>query len=355
MKIALENIDTSRFDVRDEHDPEHVSQIAESMKKDGQWNPIIVRPSENGEYEMVAGHTRYLAAQELDWDELEATIKNIDEEEAEELALKTNIKRKGMTKIEEGKVVNQMLEKQDLSQRELADKLGKSQRWVSERVKVALELAPEVKGLVEEGELSYNIARIVTQVDEEDQLELANLFIEEDITAAAEASKIKNRFLNDTLYTIGYEGESFEEFATTLADQNIDVLVDVRGSNASTYKPEFSGDVLGNRLSEYDIEYVHKPELGVDHLVRSPYKEGAIGHDCFESWYDWWIESESDINLKEFTDMLNEKGKPVLMCIEEHPTPEEDQEIYCHRHHLAGMMQNVEKSGRPLFPKRKDL
>ena len=355
MKIALEDIDTDAFDVRDEIDPDHVSQIAESLKNDGQWNPVIVRPSEDGLYEMIAGHTRYKAAKEIGWDELEATVKNISKEEAEKLALKTNIKRKGMTKIEEGKIVNKMLQDQDLSQSELADKLGKSQRWVSERVKVALELAPEVKGLVEEDEISYNIARIVTQVDEEDQLELAKLFIDQNITDAAEASKVKNRFLNDTIFTTGYEGEDFTGFVDKLSNSEIDVLVDVRGSNSSTYKPEFSGDVLENRLQEHDIEYVHLPELGVDYLVRNPYKEGHINHECFKSWYQWWVNEESGIDIEEFAQDLNERGKAALMCIEKHPTPKGDQDIYCHRHHLSEMVQSVEESGRAIFPKREDI
>jgi ParB family chromosome partitioning protein len=356
MKVALEEVDTTVFDVREEYDPDHVSEIAESMENDGQWNPVIVRPSDNGGgYEMVAGHTRLKAADKLGWDEIEATIKNVDEKEAEELALKTNLKRKGMTKIEEGKVVNEMLENQELSQRELADKLGMSQRWVSERVKVALELAPEVKGLVEEGEISYNIARIVTQVEEENQLELANLFIQENITRVAKASKIKNRFLNDTVYTIGYEGMGFEEFVSELKREDIDILLDVRGSSESTYKPQFSGDILSERLGEHGVEYRHEPELGVDYLIRNPYKEGVINDKFFKSWYGWWVNKEADVKLEELVDELNREGTPALMCIEKYPEPKAGQEIFCHRHFLAEMMQGVERAERPMFPNRKDI
>lgn len=355
MEIQLDNIVTDRFDVREEVDENHVKEIAESLKEDGQWNPIIVRPGNDGQYELIAGHTRVRAAERIGWDALEATVKDVDDEQGKELALKTNLKRKSMDKIEEGKVINDVLESADVSETELAERLGKSQRWVSERIQVALELDPKVKGLVQEGDLSYNIARIVTQVDEDRQLEFAELLIENEVTDAAEASRVKHRFLNDTIYTIGYEGMDFSEFAERLEAANIEVLVDIRASGDSTYKPAFNSDVLGDRLQERGIEYRHVPEAGVHRLIRGPYKNQSIGHGCFEDWYHWWIEEESEIDLTEFAFDLEAEGKPALMCIEENPEPKDGQNIYCHRHHLAEMLQSIEKNDRKVFPNRKDL
>lgn len=357
MKISLDKVRADQFDVREEEDEEHVKQIAESLEEDGQWNPIIVRPSkeESGEYDLIAGHTRCKAAERIGWDEIEATVKDVDEEGAKRLALKTNLKRKGMSKLEEGKVINDLLNEHELSQTELAERLGKSQRWVSERIKVALELDAKVKGLVQEGDLSYSIARIVTQVPEERQLEFAEHLLENDVTDSAEASRYKQRFLNDTLYTIGYQGMEFEDFAETLKENDIEVLVDVRGSADSAYKPAFNGDVLQDRLQNEGIEYIHESEFGVHRLIRGPYKEGAVGHDCVEDWYNWYLKEEADVDLDEFTSDLVDNGVPALMCIEQHPVPEGDQEIYCHRHFLADIINSVSDNGRRLFPNRIDL
>lgn len=355
MKIDLDKIRTDAFDVREEVDEDHVEQIAESLKDDGQWNPIIVRPGDDGQYELIAGHTRYRAATEIGWDQLEATVKDISDEEANELALKTNLKRKGMSKIEEGKVINDMLDKHGLTQKELADRIGKSRRWVNERVRVALELDPTVKGLVQEGELSYNMARIVTQVEEDRQLEFAQRLIDRSVTAAAEASREKQRFQNNTIYTIGYEGMDFADFAEKLNENDIDILVDIRGSAESNYKPEFNGEILNDRLEEAGIEYRHIPELGVHHLIRSPYKEGEIGHECFKNWYSWWVRSESGFDLEGLVEELNLEGKPALMCIEAHAEPVEGQDIYCHRHHLAEMIKEADRDGEPMFTDRVDV
>ena len=357
MKIELDKIRNDRFDVREDYDEDHVNQIAESLEEDGQWNPIIVRPSPegNGTYDLIAGHTRCRAAERIGWDEIDATVKDVSDEAANRLALKTNLKRKGMSKLEEGKVINDLLTEHELTQSELAEKLGKSQRWVSERIKVALELDPKVKGLVQEGDLSYSIARIVTQVPEERQLEFAEHLLENDVTDSAEASKYKQRFLNDTLYTVGYQGRDFDEFASLLKENDVDILVDVRGSADSSYKPEFNGDVLASRLKEEGIDYRHEPEFGVHRLVRGPYKDGAIGHACVEDWYEWYINEEADVDMEEFTKELVNSGKPALMCIEHHPKPAGEQEIYCHRHFLADMIQSVTDRNRRLFPNRIDV
>jgi len=355
MEIALENLNTDVFDVREDFDEDHVDEIAESLKEDGQWNPIIVRPGENGDYDVIAGHTRCRAAEKVGWDTLNATVKDVDDERGKELALKTNLKREPMSKIEEGQVVNDILDRHDMSERELAEQLGKSKGWVNSRIRVALDLEPEVKGLVEEGELSYTLARVVRRVEEDRQLEFAQLLIDENITSEAEANDLWQRFQNDTLVTIGYEGRDFDDFVSLLEEDEIAVLVDIRASGESTYKPEFSAGFLSDHLPEHDIEYRHEPGLGVHRMVRNPYKDGAIGHDCFADWYDWWISEESDIELEQFVDDLVETGKPALMCIEQHAEPDGDQNIYCHRHHLAEMIQSVERDGRAVFPERTDL
>lgn len=355
MQIRLENLNVDAYSVRDDVDENHVQEIAESLDADGQWNPIIVRPTENGSYDIIAGHTRFRAAKSLGWESLEATVKDVGEEQAKELALKTNLKREPMSKIEEGKVVNDILDRQKLTKNELAEQLGKSADWVSDRIRVALDLEPEVKGLVQEGELTYTLAREVRRVDEERQLEFAELLIEQNVTSESVARDLRKRFENDTIYTIGYEGRDFDEFVDELKQAGIDILLDVRASGDSTYKPAFGSDLLAERLEEHGIEYRHEPELGVDRLIRNPYKDGAIGDSCFGNWYRWWLTEESDVDIPKLVNELVSEGAPALMCIERHSEPSDGQSIYCHRHHLAEEMQKVEDHGRKAFPNRVNL
>jgi ParB family chromosome partitioning protein len=355
MEIELEKLNVDAFDVRDEPDEEHISEIAESLREDGQWNPIIVRPNGKGTYDIIAGHTRYRAAERIEWSSLEANIKDVDEQEAKELALKTNLKREPMSKIEEGQVVNKILDRHNLTEGELAEQLGKSSSWVNDRIRVALDLEPEVKGLVEEGDLSYSVAREVRRVDADRQLEFAKLLIERGVTGSSSASQFRRQFENDTIYTVGYEGRNFEGFVTDLLDAGVDILIDVRASGESTYKPEFGSELLADRLPEHNIEYRHEPDLGVHRMIRSPYKDGAISDRCFADWYNWWLDNESGVDVEELVTELVTTGAPALMCIERYPEPTDDQSIYCHRHHLAERIQSVERDGRALFPNRVNL
>lgn len=355
MEVRLENLDNTAYDVRDEVDDEHVREISESLEQDGQWNPIIVRPGDNGTYEIIAGHTRYRAAESLGWKTLEATVKDVGNEQAKELALKTNLKREPMSKLEEGKVINDILDRHDLSQKELAEQIGKSPKWVGDRVRVALDLEPEVKGLVEEGELSYTVAREVRRIDSDQQLKFAKFLIENNVTSDVEAGDLRERFQNDTIYTVGYEGKEFGEFVEELDDAGVDILIDVRASGESTYKPAFGSDILSDRLPEHGIQYRHEPELGVHRMIRNPYKDGAISDGCFANWYNWWLDEESDIDIPSFAEELVTTGVPALMCIEKHASSGSEQDIYCHRHHLANRLQEIEENNRPLFPSRVDI
>lgn len=364
MKVKLENIELTERDVRDEEDEEyqeHIDRLQESFEEDGQWDPVMLRPGENGTYEMISGHSRYRAAQKLGWDEIEAQIADVDDEKADELALKTNLIRKGLGKVEEGKILSNMAEKYDLSQNEIANRVGKSRDWVKERIKVALDVHPEVQRAITEGEISFAVATVIGTLDEENQHEFLEAIIGDNVTNRPDARELRDRFFNDTIYTVGYQGKDWDQFIGELKENEIEVLVDVRGSASSGYKPAFNGDVLSDRLESEGIDYKHVPELGVKGLMRRPYKEGHIGHKCFSDWYEWWVLHRTDsdgnakLDLEAIADSLEKHGAPALMCVESDATIEDGQDIYCHRHHLAEMIQDVEVDGRTLFPNRLDI
>jgi len=80
MKIELSKVQIGRFRVREKLDEDHIKDIMQSLAKDGQWNPIIVRPAkERGYYELIAGEYRVEAAKRLGWKEIEATVKDVDD------------------------------------------------------------------------------------------------------------------------------------------------------------------------------------------------------------------------------------------------------------------------------------
>lgn len=336
MEIDVGKIALPDFQIREEIDPEHVEEIKKSFEKDGQWNPIIVRPSDDGEfeYQVVSGAHRLQAAKDLGWSELEARVKDLGDQDARGLAVKTNRMQKEMKDEEIGELCKELYTEYDLSEEEIGEITGMAPRTVQDKITLVMDLEESVYEKVKSGELAGRKGLVIAQLPEEDQPEFTQQVIENG-WSRDEARAQLERFENDTIVTVGYSGKDFAELVDDLRENDVDILVDVRASGESMYKPEFNSDILESQFDNVDgIEYVHKPEFGVPQLIVEPYKEGAIGDTCFQDWYLWHIHSDED-KFGEFADFLKETGKPALMCIEKFPTPQGDQDHFCHRHHLA--------------------
>lgn len=339
MKIRISKIDDSAFTVREKLNQEPLDELKESLKEDGQWDPIIVR--QKGErYEVIAGHRRVQAAKELGWVEIDATVRDIDETESLFLALKTNLIREEMTEREQGKILHQIASNLSLSNAQIAQKIGKSKDWVNHRVKLALDLHEDVAKALESGEITFALAaRIIAQLPMKTQSSFLIYLLQNNIKDVDKARVAMRRFLNTTLYTVGYEGKSLDQFLTILKTNGIETLIDVRFSVESQYKPEFSGNLLARELQRNGIKYAHRKEFGVPYEWQNPYKEGAIPFECLDKFYRWNVKKNTD--FKAFLDGVKENGKTALMCYERYATAKREQTISCHRSILAAIMQET--------------
>jgi ParB family chromosome partitioning protein len=309
--------------------------------------PIIALPDGT----VLCGNQRLHAARELGWTEIESTIKDVDDAEALILSIATNLSRSDMTEREQGKVLHQITQVTGWSQRDVAKKIGKSYQWVSKRIRVALDLHPDVADALEKGTITMAVAEIIASLEVSRQVTFLKYLLENKITDAEEARKAKRRFLNTTIYTVGYEGREIQEFVDLLKQNNIELLVDVRFSVESQFKPEFSKTFLQKELERAGIKYLHRPDLGVPFEWQNPYKDGAIPVECFEKYYRWHISTEvTDAKFIDFVDMIRETGKTVLMCYERYAKPSKTQKIACHRNVLANMMME-----KLFFQERTDL
>ena len=344
MKIKLVNIDVGKFSIRDKMDDAHKKEVMESLKMDGQWNPIIVKPKGDGSYELIAGHYRLQAAKELGWKEIEATIKDISDEDADFLSLKTNIIRKIMDEIEEANVIKKIMDKYELSQKEIAEKIGRSPRWVSARLSLVLRVTNKVQDALSSGVISADHVSIISSISEErykDWEDKQNAFLSYIIKnkwSRDETRSQLKKYLNDTLYTIGYQGRELADFIEILKNNKIKLLIDIRSSAKSEKKPDFSEQVLGRELERNKIVYNHFSELGIPFNIQAPYKEGKLSVDCLKQWYSWNV--ENNVDFPAIIKMLKESGRPVLMCMERYAKKMRDQKYPCHRDILANLILN---------------
>lgn len=339
MKIKLSKIDDTAFIIRETIDQGALEELKESLKNDGQWNPIILRP--HGEiYELIAGHRRFLAASALGWEEIEANIRDLSDLEAMFLALKTNLVREEMTDRDQGAVLHEIIQKYNITEKELAERIGKSTHWVTRRIKLALNLAPEVAHALEADVITMSVAEVIAGMALEDQTSFLAYITREKIERIeAEVRKAKHWYLNNKIYTIGYEGKELNEFINILKKNGIEVLLDIRFSVESSFKPDFSKTILSRELERKNIKYVHKKDLGVPHEWQNPYKDGGIDNNCFEKYYRWHLAKELDFSVA-LTE-IKEGGRTALMCYEKYATVGHGQKINCHRSILATRLRET--------------
>lgn len=354
MRIKISQIDETSFDVRDETDREYIKELAESLKRDGQWDPVIIRPNGRGGYELLAGHYRVLAAKKLGWKEIEALMKDVGDVEADVLSLKTNLLRSTMSEIEEGKVVRRIMENHDLTQKEIAEKLGRSPSWIQHRLTLVLGVVKEVQDALSERRISSEHAFTISQLNEDKfkdwkkrQREFLNLILKHKWTRDETRRQLK-RYLNDTIYTIGHEGRSLEDLLKVLGESNIHIVVDIRYSAESQHKPEFSKSILERELRKAGIQYEHHPEFGIPFDIQNPYKDGGLSFACLDQWYRWHIKNETE--FEPFAQHLKDAGRPAFMCVERYAEKKKRQKVDCHRHILANIIGET-----LMFPKRVDL
>ena len=333
---------------RSKIDEEHLKFLMKSLSEDGQLHPIIVRPLGDGRYEIIDGLHRVEAAKRLKWKDIEANVVHADDVEANFLSLKANLIRRNLEPVQEGEVVYRIMVKHNLTEKQVAEKLGVSVEWVSKRLALVLKVHEKVKKLVAEGKLKLGHAVVISKIeDPEKQVKFADLILKNN-WSVDQAKEALIEFLNDTIFTIGYEGRNLEELVKLLKENDIKVLVDIR-HDTDFVKPEFSAEVLKRELQMHGIKYMHIKELGVPKLIREPYVTGKLSHECFRQWYHWWIEENRDLWENKLRD-AKRVGYMALLCVEKHPEPAKSQKHYCHRHFLA---EYLVKKG--FFEKRKDI
>ena len=180
-ELKISEIRPNPYQPRKEFDEKGLAELAESIKENGVFQPILVRKSLQG-YELVAGERRLRASKMADKETIPAIVVDFDDRQMMEISLLENIQRKDLTPIEEANAYQQLIRKLDYTQDELAKRLGKSRANVANMLRL-LSLPEEVKQLVNEGKLSYGQARTLLSLEnEEEMIALAKRTVKEGLS-----------------------------------------------------------------------------------------------------------------------------------------------------------------------------
>jgi ParB family chromosome partitioning protein len=152
---------------RTRFDPESIAALAESIKSQGMVQPIIVRDAGDG-YEIVAGERRWRAAQKAEVTTIPAIVRPLDDRDAMIVALAENVAREDLNPVEQARAYAVLSDELDLSQTEIARRVGKSRPAVANTMRL-LELPDEVLDLVSAGALSEGHGRALLQAAGQDE------------------------------------------------------------------------------------------------------------------------------------------------------------------------------------------
>lgn len=145
---------------------EELEELSNSIKDYGVLQPILVRRMEQGIYSIIAGERRYRASCQAGLTEIPAIIQNLEEEQAALIALVENVQREDLNYIEEAKAYKKLMDDFKLTQAEIAQKVGKQQSTISNKIRL-LTLPEDILELLTVHGLTERHARALLRIEEE--------------------------------------------------------------------------------------------------------------------------------------------------------------------------------------------
>ena len=171
QRVKLDRVRPCPLQPRKDFSPEALRELADSIKEQGIVQPLIVR-ERNGSFELIAGERRWRAAQLIGLPEVPVIVREADDRAVLEMALIENLQRENLNPIEEALGYTQLVSQFQLTQEEVAVKVGKSRTVVANAVRL-LRLSPAIQAYLRDGRLSVGHAKVILGLLDERQQKLA--------------------------------------------------------------------------------------------------------------------------------------------------------------------------------------
>ncbi len=189
LRISL--VDPKSDQPRKYFDTEALEELADSIRENGLLQPILVREYGAGRYQIIAGERRFRASKLAGLEEIPAIVLDKDDKSAAQIALIENIQREDLNPIEEAMAYRSLRIEYDMTQEDLAEKVGKSRPAIANAMRL-LDLPEEVITMVASRELSAGHARTLLGLkSREDMVLLAQIAAEQDISVRTLEDMVK--------------------------------------------------------------------------------------------------------------------------------------------------------------------
>ncbi|HVL92625.1 MAG TPA: ParB/RepB/Spo0J family partition protein [Acidimicrobiales bacterium] len=192
-EVPVTSISANSFQPRKHFDEEALASLTASVRELGVLQPILVRPSGEGSYELIAGERRWRAARRAGLQTIPALVREVGDDASLEQALVENIHRQDLNPLEEAAAYQQLLEDFQLTHEALATRVGKSRAAVTNTLRL-FQLPPSVQRLVAENQLGEGHARaLLGTPDRAFQEALARRAVAEGLSVRAVEQAVRAR------------------------------------------------------------------------------------------------------------------------------------------------------------------
>lgn len=180
VDLPLEELRPNPYQPRKIFKDDAIVELSNSIKEHGVFQPVIVKKSIKG-YEIIAGERRVRASKMVGLTTIPAIVRNFTDEEMMEISLLENLQRENLNVLEEALAYRTMIEKLGITQEELSVRVGKSRSHITNILGI-LRLPSEVQKLIANEKLSMSHAKILSKIDNDEEIiKLANKIVEEKI------------------------------------------------------------------------------------------------------------------------------------------------------------------------------
>jgi ParB family transcriptional regulator, chromosome partitioning protein len=249
QEISLKELRPNPYQPRKVFEPEAIEELKESIKEHGILQPIIARKSIKG-YEIVVGERRYRAAKAAKLDKVPVVVRELTDKQMMELAVLENLQREDLSPIEEGNAYQLLMEKLDLTQEQLAKRLGKSRPHIANHIRL-LSLPTQIQQLIIDDKITMGHGRALLGLRRKEKLQIV---VEKIIKESLNVRQLE-KLIHDLNENVSRETKKPEKKDVFLKEQET-FLRERFGTNVSIKQSKKKGKIEFEFFSQEDLNRI---------------------------------------------------------------------------------------------------
>lgn len=191
-QIEIERLKPNPYQPRVAFAPEKLDELASSIRASGVLQPILVRPSSDGAFQIVHGERRFRAAVMAGMTRIPALVRKLDDREMHLLSLIENLQREDLNPIEEARGYQALADAHSLTQEQISERVGRSRTTITNALRL-LRLPEDVQTFLREGQLTSGHAKALLALESEGEMRRAARAIIERSLSVRQAERLASR------------------------------------------------------------------------------------------------------------------------------------------------------------------